>query len=268
MPTISRMGSSTISLGLGLGGGKSATSSGRSAGGGGVFTNVRSVNFDGTDDFFNTNSTFQSTFQSSFTFSFWCKLDTTSGTQFIFSAQNAANSDRVACFLSSAKVALFATSNGTGTSTIFDNSGTTLTNWFNVVGRFEQSGSNVIKTLFVNGSQKSTQTKAGMTLSQYGTVNSPVNIYAGARNYNNNASFFTNGLMDEIALFGSALSDDDIASVYNSGVPADLSSFSPVAWFRMGDINGGSGTAISNQGSGSVDGQLTNGPTYTTDVPS
>jgi len=36
----------------------------------------------------------------------------------------------------------------------------------------------------------------------------------------------------------------------------------------MGDINGGSGTAISNQGSGSVDGQLTNGPTYTTDIPS
>ena len=261
------MSNSVISLGLGLGGGKAATSSGRPAGGG-VFTNIRSVSFDGTDDFFNTNSTFQSTFQSSYTFSFWCKLNSTSGTQFFFSAQNGLNTDRVACFLSGGRIALFATSNGVGTASIFDTSGTTLTNWFNVVGRFEQSGSNVIKTLFVNGSQKSTSTKAGMTLSQYGTVNTPVNIYAGARNFNNTPSFFTNGLMDEIALFGSALSADDIASIYNSGVPADLSSFSPVAWFRMGDINGGSGTTIANQGSGSVDGELINGPTYTTDIPS
>ena len=167
-----------------IGGGIIAHQSGSS------FSNTRSVNFDGTDDFFNTNSTFQSTFQSSYTFSFWCKLNSTSGTQFFFSAQNASNTDRVACFLSSAKVALFGTSNGVGTSTIFDNSGTTLTNWFNAVGRFEQSGSNVIKTLFVNGAQKSTQTKAGMTLSQYGTVNSPVNIYAGARNYNNASAFY------------------------------------------------------------------------------
>jgi len=78
------MSNSVISLGLGLGGGKAATSSGRPAGGG-VFTNIRSVSFDGTDDFFNTNSTFQSTFQSSYTFSFWCKLNSTSGTQFFFS---------------------------------------------------------------------------------------------------------------------------------------------------------------------------------------
>ena len=44
------MGSSTISLGLGLGGGKSGTSSGRLPGGGGL-SNLYSVDFDGTDDY-------------------------------------------------------------------------------------------------------------------------------------------------------------------------------------------------------------------------
>ena len=44
------MGSSAISLGLGLGGGKAATSSGVS-GGGTPFTNQYSVSFDGSDDY-------------------------------------------------------------------------------------------------------------------------------------------------------------------------------------------------------------------------
>ena len=48
------MGSSTISLGLGLGGGKAATSSGRPAGGG-AFANQYSVSFDGSDDFASVN---------------------------------------------------------------------------------------------------------------------------------------------------------------------------------------------------------------------
>ena len=43
------MSNSVISLGLGLGGGKSATSSGRSSGGGG-FLNEFSVSLDGTND--------------------------------------------------------------------------------------------------------------------------------------------------------------------------------------------------------------------------
>jgi len=40
LPTIFRMGVSTISLGLGLGGGKAATSSGASGGGGGSAFNI------------------------------------------------------------------------------------------------------------------------------------------------------------------------------------------------------------------------------------
>ena len=46
------MGSSVISLGLGLGGGKSATSSGRAAGGGLTpISNGFSISLDGTDDY-------------------------------------------------------------------------------------------------------------------------------------------------------------------------------------------------------------------------
>ena len=76
------------------------------------------------------------------------------------------------------------------------------------------------------------------------------------------------GLIDEVAIFNSALSASDITAIYNSGTPDDLSSYSPVGWWRMGDNDGGTGTTITDQGSGGNDGTLTNGPTFSTTVPS
>ena len=84
--------------------------------------------------------------------------------------------------------------------------------------------------------------------------------------------------IDEAAVWDSVLSDGgvsvgstaggDIATLYNSGAPGDISSLSPVGWWRMGDDDGGTGTTITDQGSGGNDGTLTNGPTFSTDVPS
>lgn len=76
------------------------------------------------------------------------------------------------------------------------------------------------------------------------------------------------GKIDEVAIWHTALSASDTASLYNSGVPTDLSSLSPNGWWRCGDNDGGSGTTITDQGSGSNDGTLTNGASFTTDVPS
>jgi hypothetical protein len=80
-------------------------------------------------------------------------------------------------------------------------------------------------------------------------------------------SFFE-GLLDEAAVFNSALSTSDVATLYNSGVPGDISSLSPLGWWRMGDNDSGAGTTITDQGSGGNDGTLVNGPTFSTDIPS
>ncbi len=76
------------------------------------------------------------------------------------------------------------------------------------------------------------------------------------------------GLIDEAALFNSALSASDITTLYNRGVPGDISSLSPVGWWRMGDNDGASDITITDQGSGGNNGTLTNGPTFSTEVPS
>jgi hypothetical protein len=83
-----------------------------------------------------------------------------------------------------------------------------------------------------------------------------------------NGIYYFNGLIDEVAIFNSALSASDVTSIYNSGTPNDISSLSPVGWWRMGDNDGGTGTTVTDQGSGGNDGTLTNGPTFSTDVPS
>ncbi len=80
-------------------------------------------------------------------------------------------------------------------------------------------------------------------------------------------AFGSTGQLDEIALFSSALSDADVATIYNSGVPGDLTDLSPAGWWRMGDNDGGSGTTVTDQGSESNNGTL-NGATFSTDVPS
>ena len=88
---------------------------------------------------------------------------------------------------------------------------------------------------------------------------------------------YLNGQMDDFAIFSSALSDGgvstgqtaqgDIATLYNNGSPGDLSSLTPLHWWRMGDNDSGAGTTITDQGSGGNDGTLVNGPTFSTDTP-
>jgi len=230
--------------------------------------NTYSVGFDGSDDYMDTGSTFQSTFQSSFSFSLWVKLDSGgSGTQMLFATYGTNSTSRVVLFAPSlSSVSLFMSSNGVGTSAI--NGSATFTDWSHIVGTFEQSGSDVIKTLYVNGSQASTRTKAGMTLADYGTGGTATNPYVGARNLNNVASLFGNAQIDELAIIPSVLSSSDVTAIYNSGVADDLTSYSPVAWYRMGDNDSGTGTTITDGGSGGSDGTLNNGPTFLTDVPS
>jgi hypothetical protein len=75
------------------------------------------------------------------------------------------------------------------------------------------------------------------------------------------------GLIDEVAIWSTPLSEADTLALYPaSEVPTDLTALSPVGWWRMGDND--TGTTITDQGSGSNDGTLTNGPTYSSDVPS
>lgn len=82
-----------------------------------------------------------------------------------------------------------------------------------------------------------------------------------------NGAYPFGGNLDEVAIFTSSLSASDVSTIYNSGVPGDISSLNPFGWWRMGDDDGGTGTTVTDQGSGGNNGTLTNGPTFSTNVP-
>ena len=115
-------------------------------------------------------------------------------------------------------------------------------------------------------------TKVGNSFGTYtsgnGTKITTAAITTAARNRSGTISQYYNGKIDEFAIFTSAISESDIISMYNSGVPGPLASYSPALWWRMGDNDGGTGTTITDQGSGGNDGTLVNGPTFSTDIPS
>jgi hypothetical protein len=118
--------------------------------------------------------------------------------------------------------------------------------------------------IYIDGVSQTLTTSGSSSLTM---INSTDPLRFGARSNNTTPNSYLQGKMDEIALFNSELSSSNVTSIYNSGGPDDLASLSPVGWWRMGDDNSGSGTTITDQGSGGNNGTLTNGPTYSTDVP-
>jgi hypothetical protein len=127
--------------------------------------------------------------------------------------------------------------------------------WYHVVATHE-SGSD---KLYVNGSLEASGSASNFN------VSNAVNLRVGSAQL---FSMYHDGLIDEVSFFNSALSSSDVSSIYNK-TPGVISSLSPVGWWRMGDDDGATGTTITNQGSASsIDGTLTNGPTFSTTVPS
>jgi hypothetical protein len=244
------MGSSAISLGLGLGGGKAATSSG-SPGGGGGFANQYSVSFDNSNDYA-TATLGSQVFDGDYSISFWFNANTSQDYSTIFqSGSGTAYTDGFRLYRLANGSLQFYKGLG-GYVKILDGGSTSTNTWYHVA--ITRSGTTT--TLYLNGSSIDTGTDSSVYASQLLYINT------GA------LSYFFGGLTDEVALWDSALSASNISSIYNSGVPNDLSALSPVNWWRMGDNDGGTGTTITDQGSGGNNATLVNGPTFSTSVPS
>ena len=122
------------------------------------------------------------------------------------------------------------------------------------------SGNDAI--VYLNGSQDGSGTIARTSFS------SSTTLIGGHPSLTASGFSEFDGEIDEFVVFNSVLSASQIENIYNSGTPDDLSSLSPLGWWRMGDNDGGSGTTITDQGSGGNNGTLTNGATIVSQVPS
>ena len=107
-------------------------------------------------------------------------------------------------------------------------------------------------------------------------IDKPLRMAAGVTE-NNNPQYYLNGKIDEVAVWSAELSVDEIIQLYNSGetlYAADNygdynSSSSLTAYWTMDnttETSNGSGTTLFGEKNDN-DGTLTNGPTWSTDVP-
>ena len=217
------------------------------ASGGTPFTNQYSVDFDGTDDYMDAGNITAINSVANASFSFWYKTSATG---------------KVGLIGGGVRTSAYHWIDGNMYIHSFVNTLShpitipTLGAWHHIVCTFEASGSKA----YLDGNLVSTVDHGDITASNAGTGFQVGRVpHYGIPDGQK--------LIDEVALFTSTLSASDVTAIYNSGVPADLTSYSPVSWWRMGDNDGGTGTTITDQGSGSNDGTLTNGPTFSTDVP-
>ena len=283
---------STISLGLGLGGGKASTSSGRPAGGGGSLSNILSSSLDGANDSIVT--TYEPTSASTISFTMWIKTSNTSDSIGFISNQSSGSVHNVA-FLSPSSSKSFFTiirnSSSSGNTLINGIGGNDSTldvrdgNWHHLAFTINGTSVKIYKdggdAAINSGSPTNNQGTAfgSWTAGQsFDGRSQPFYIGTNGALVSGNVYYF-DGLIDEVGIFQSELSGSDVSSIYNGGVPGDLTSFSPAAWYRMGDGTGDTnsgggtpangdtiGTVADQAGSANATGQ--NGPTYSNDVPS
>lgn len=219
------------------------------------FANTRSGDFDGIDDYARTDDVSLMRGQANFTLMFWVKMtDTPSNEPFVHS------------WFSTARIYLVRYVVGTGLQFYIRNSdstnslityNTTLSQntWYHIA--CVKDGTTT--RLYLNGSQVGTGTATANTNTPSVQPKDYITAYGSTPSYSAIH-------VDEYASWQSVISASDISTIYNSGTPTDLSSYSPKNWYRFEE---GSGTTVSNSGSLTTnDLNLFNGATFTTDVPS
>lgn len=224
------------------------------------FNNNYSVDLDGTNDIVTCGNIASINSASNVSISCWVKADTFPNATFnsLWGGGNTGG-NATGRFWLTANSGRFNIYNGVSPNFSFSTTVSTGT-WYNVVAVV--SGSSNF-TLYVNGSQVGSTVTTFTSLTSVSGNNFQI---GGNPTY---SPYFWDGLIDEFAVFPSALTLSDVSAIYNSGTPDDLSTYSPTVWLRMGDDDAGTGSSVTNQGSTTTtnDGTLSNGAAFSSTTP-
>ena len=242
--------------------GSSAASASASASAPAGFTNTYSVALDGINDkITSTFNPYTAIGAGDFTLSGWAKLsDLDTSYSIMYMGPSQTSTDYVHIFYWQPDNALrFQSRNGPAGNNNIDTTPPVAGDWYHYALKRTSGTVNA----FVNGVSVGTSSDA-----EWGT-NFSSGGHAALQLGNVRTLLPLDGRLNNISVFTSALSDTDITNtLYNGGTPGDLTSLSPHLWYRTGDNDGGTGTTITDQGSGGNDGTLVNGASFVVDAPS
>ena len=240
------------------------------ASGGSAFSNISSLDLDGTDDYVNCGALNSILGVNAWSVSFWINRDTGTGLQTIINLkENSYHGHDFQIFHNENLTRLDVNVNG---ANAFRNASVSLNDdqWYHVLvicDKGESPNANKCK-VYLDGTLLSNS--GGTNMQQISDTNNDVTI--GAQLKGTSLPYLItspwNGLIDEVAFWDKALSASELGEVYNGGVPGDLSSMSNLTnWWRMGDTDGVSSTTLTDVGSGGDDGTLINSAAYEADTP-
>ena len=230
---------------------------------GSAFASTNSFEFDGVTDFIDCGNPTSLQITGSLTLSAWIKTTDTSSYEVIIGKDNVSSGTRSYLFYRLGNNLSFAIWKS---NSISDVTGTTIINdgnWHHVMG--VNDGTDL--KIYVDGTLDNTNIGGGGTID-----NGTFNFYIGRRGGTLSQRGFWTGNIDEVAVWNSDQSSN-VTTIYNGGIPNDLTILSPVSWWRMGEAanySGGTWT-LTDQGSGGNNGTSSTLPAPpaqpSTDVP-
>jgi len=230
------------------------------------FSNTLSTRFDGVDDYVTMGNVASLNFErdDTFSFSFWLNRTTSSDLATILGRADADSPySGYAIFINGNKIQFRLRSTNNAFFFILGTVDIPNETWTHYVVTYDGSQSVSGMKLYKNGSEETVTTSTSGTVTRFASVVLPFNI--GTRDDNPNIAY--NGAMDEVSAYNVELSASAVTTIYNSGVPNDLTGTSGlVSWWRMGD-NDTYPTITDNQGSNN--GTMTNmsAGNFITNVP-
>ena len=230
-----------------------------------AFSNTKSILLDGIDDYVTMGNVLNMANDGTdaFSISLWFKTTSTS-TQMIISKQiNVFPYNGYNLYMSANRFKFHLGTLQFGSQVIQGQTGLngsiTDGNWHNVVLTYDGSQDISGFNLYYDGVNTTIFTI---------TNNTPSNI-SNTADFNisgrDSGALVFNGAIDEASYFNTELSSSDVSTIYNSGLPNDISSLNPLSWWRCGDND--TSPTLTDNGSGGNNGTMTNFTTFSTDVP-
>ncbi len=190
-----------------------------------------SMVFDGIDDFISIYdgaagsgpSSLKFTSTDSFSISCWINMVSSSGQENIISFRG---TPLIWLYRSGTTIGFRLRGDSSGTESVIT---TTTTNgaWHNIVAiRDYNSGSPQLKLYIDNVAVTPVTDSTSGNFDSYDKFSICNDNYSGGR-------YWFDGNTSNVAIFNSALTEDQILTIYNGSVPNDISSLSPVAWWSL-----------------------------------
>jgi hypothetical protein len=234
-----------ISISNAIGGGGGTQGSGGSS-----FTNTKSIALDGVDDFVDCGTVSGLNSASNFCASVWFKYTgTLSGTDNIMLSGGSVSNNDFYIQPTNATTIRYQVASA---NTNFSVTSMAQNTWIHLF--LAHIGTTV--TLYMNGVSQGSATR---------TIPTSIGTDFSIGRYSLlGGIYYFQGNIDEVAVWNTDQSAN-VSAIYNSGVPNDIASLSPLSWWRCGD--GDTAPTLLDNGSGGNNGTMTNFTTFSTDVP-